>query len=190
MGGRVANDLGRHGIVAEPVHVRTRSRSIDKGTISRYLHGKRVPREPWFLDKLLAIQAGNGKPVTPAVREHLKELHLRALETTHPHEYRVRLANDELKIALTSQRQAERYARDLEEQIAEHNRQVLELTEDKDRLQEARDADYERLTREIGEITGELNLVRERAVKAERLCQLLEDIRRPSGGDPQQRSRR
>ena len=149
---------------------------IDKSTISRYLHGKRVPREPWFLDKLLAIQAGNGKPVTPAVREHLTELHLRALETAHPHEYRVRLANDQLKIALTSQRQAERYARDLEEQIAEHNRQVLELTEDKDRLQEARDADYERLTREIGEITGELDRVRERAVKAERLCQLLEDI--------------
>ena len=150
--------------------------AADKGTISRYLNGQRVPREPWFLDKLLAVQADNGQPVTPAVREHLERLQLRALEVTHPHEYRVRLANDELKIALTGQREAERYARDLEEQIAERNRQILELGEDKGRLQAAWDADYERLTREIGEISGQLLLARERAAQAERRCQLLDDI--------------
>lgn len=61
---------------------------IDKGTISRYLNGQRVPRGRWFLDKLLAIQAEYGQPVTPAVREHLAGLQLRALEVAHPHEYR------------------------------------------------------------------------------------------------------
>ncbi len=48
---------------------------IDKGTISRYLNGQRVPRDHWFLDKLLAIHADSGNPLTPAVREHLTTLH-------------------------------------------------------------------------------------------------------------------
>ena len=116
------------------------------------------PWPPWFLDKLLAIQADNGKPVTPDAREHLTWLHLRALEIAHPHEYRVRLISDELEIALTGKLEAERYARVLEEQLAERNRQVQELTDDKGRLRAAWDADrvamqgeYERLTREIDE---------------------------------------
>jgi hypothetical protein len=149
---------------------------IDKGTISRYLNGRRVPRDPWFLDKLLAVQADNGQPVTPAVREHLTTLHLRALEAAHPHEYRVRLVHDELKIALTGKREAERYARDLEGQLIERNRQVTELVEDKTRLQTAWDADYLRLTREINEITDQLGLARDRACEAEQRCQQLEDL--------------
>jgi hypothetical protein len=63
---------------------------IDKGTISRYLNGQRVPHDRWFLDKLLAIQADYGQLVTPAVREHLARLQQRALAVAHPHEYRVR----------------------------------------------------------------------------------------------------
>lgn len=51
------------------------SASIGKGTISRYLNGQRVPRDRWFLDRLLAIQSDNGNPVTLAVREHLTRLH-------------------------------------------------------------------------------------------------------------------
>jgi len=156
---------------------------IDKGTISRYLNGQRVPRDPWFLDKLLAIQADYGQPVTPAVREHLTRLQLRALEVAHPHEYRVRRVNDELEIALTGKLEAERYARALEEQLADRNRQVSGLTEAKGRLRAAWDtdrvamqADCERLTREIGQITGQLHLARERAAEAERRCQLLEDL--------------
>ena len=114
---------------------------IDKGTISRYLNGQRVPRDRWFLDKLLAIQADKGQPVTPAVREHLTELHLHALQVAHPHEYRVRLINDQLEIALTGKQEAERYACALEEQLADRNRQVSELAEDKGRLRAAWDAD-------------------------------------------------
>ena len=156
---------------------------IDKGTISRYLNGQRVPRDRWFLDKLLAIQADYGQPVTPAVREHLATLQLRALAVAHPHEYRVRRINDELEIATTSKLEAERYARALEEQLTDRNRQVSELVAAKGRLRAAWDADRvamqadcERLTREIGQIAGQLHLARERTAQAERRCQLLEDL--------------
>lgn len=160
-----------------------RHRIINKGTISRWLSGGHVPRDSWFLDELLAILADNGKPVTPAVREHLTELQLRALQVNHPHEYRVRLISDELEIALTGKLEAERFARALEEQLAQRNRQVQDLTDDKGRLRAAWDADrvamqadYKRLTREIDEITGQLQCARERAAQAERRCQQLEDI--------------
>jgi DNA-binding CsgD family transcriptional regulator/transcriptional regulator with XRE-family HTH domain len=156
---------------------------VDKGTISRYLNGQRVPRDRWFLDKLLAIQADIGRPVTPAVREHLSGLHLRALEAAHPHEYRVRLVSDELEIALTSRLEAERYARALEQQLAERNRQVQELADDKGRLRAAWDADrvaiqaeYERLTQEIDKVTRQLILARRREAQASRRCQHLEGL--------------
>jgi hypothetical protein len=110
---------------------------IDKGSVSRYLNGQRVPRDRWFLDKILAIQAASGQAVTPAVREHLTELHLRALAIAHPHEYRVRLVSDELEIAVTGKLEAERYARDLEHQLAASNQQVAELVADMGRLQTA-----------------------------------------------------
>jgi diguanylate cyclase (GGDEF)-like protein len=156
---------------------------IDKGTISRYLNGQRVPRDRWFLDKLLAIQADYGQQVTPDVREHLATLQLRALEVAHPHEYRVRRVSDELEIALTSKLEAERYARALEEQLTDRNRQASELAEARGRLRAGWDADRiamqadcERLTQEIGQLAVQLHLAQERATQAERRCQLLEDV--------------
>lgn len=101
---------------------------IDKGTISRYLSGKRVPRDSWFLDQLLAILADNGKPVTPDVREHLTQLQLRALEAVDPSAYKVRLLQDQLAIADTGRREAEHHAGGLEEQLAERNREIDKLT--------------------------------------------------------------
>ena len=155
---------------------------IDKGTISRYLNGRRVPSSRWFLDKLLAIQADSGRPVTPAVRDHLVELHMRALQVAHPHEYRVRQVSDDLEIALTGKLEAERYARDLEEQLTERRRQIEELTHDNGRLRAAWDADravalaeQKRLTREIDEINGQLGLARDRAAQAQQRCEQLED---------------
>jgi DNA-binding CsgD family transcriptional regulator len=174
---------------------------IDKGSISRYLNGQRVPRDRWFLDKLLAIQASSGQPVTPAVHEHLAELHLRALAIAHPHEYRVRLVSDELEIAVTGKLDAERYARDLEHQLAASNRLVSELGAKMGRLKvawaaerAAWQAEFERLTAEIGNITGQLHLAQEKAVRAEWHCEVLErvldhlDSRAPVGeeGDSQE----
>jgi hypothetical protein len=152
------------------------SQPIDKGTISRYLNGERVPRDHWFLDALLTILAEQGKPVTPAVHDHLTMLQLRALEVRHPHEYRVRLVQDKLRIAVTDKREADCRARALEEQLAERHREIQRLTEDKNVLRAAKDAEHRRLTREIGEITRRLRMAEERAVQAECRCAVLEDL--------------
>lgn len=82
-----------------------RMHPIDKGSVSRYLKGERVPLHPWFLNRLLDIRAENGKPVAPDVRQHLTELHLRALQVKHPHEYRVRLISNQLEIAKTREQE-------------------------------------------------------------------------------------
>jgi hypothetical protein len=151
-------------------------RPIDKGSVSRYLSGKRVPCDHWFLDKLLAIAARNGKPVTPEVREHLMGSQLRALEAAHPYEYKVRLVRDELEIAVTGKIEAERYARALEEQLAERNREIQGLTEDKNRLRATRDFEYERLTAEIEKLTRQLDVARRRTAEAERRCMELGSV--------------
>lgn len=151
-------------------------RPIDKGSISRYLSGKRVPRDPWFLDKLLAIVARKGHPVTPQVREHLNRLQLRALEAAHPYEYKVRRVRDELEIAVTGKIEAERYARALEEQLAECNREIQRLTEDEDRLRATWDSEYERLTTENEKLTRQLAAAKQRRSAAERRCMELGSV--------------
>jgi hypothetical protein len=149
---------------------------VDKGTISRYLNGERVPRDHWFLDRLLAIRADRGEPVTPAVCEHLTKLHLRALEAAHPHEYKVRLVQDELEIALTGKLEAERYAHGLEEQLVKRNREIQRLTKDKKLLRASWNAEYERLTTEIGKLTRKLRMAEEWAAQAGQRCAQLEDV--------------
>jgi hypothetical protein len=149
---------------------------FDKGTISRYLSGHRVPGERHFLDMLLATLDSYGRPVTPAVREYLTDLQMRALHAAHPHEYRVRLVKDELEVALTGRLEAERYARGLEEQLAERNREVQELTEDRNRLRAARDSEYARLIQEIESLSGDLALAQSRSARASQRCAELEII--------------
>ncbi len=149
---------------------------FDKGTISRYLSGHRVPGERHFLDRLLATLESYGRPVTPAVREYLTGLQMRALEAAHPHEYRVRLVKDELEIALTGRLEAERYAHALEEQLAERNREVQELAEDRNRLRATADTEYARLIEEIEQLSKDLTLARSRSDRAEQRCAELESV--------------
>ncbi len=152
---------------------------IDKGTASRYLNGKRVPRDRWFLDTLIAVRDDAGKPLTPAAREHLTQLQLHALEAAHPHEYKLRKVTDELEIAVTGRREAERYARGIEEQLADRVRQIRELSADKERLRAAWDHDrahMQALTREVADLTERLYLARERGVRAEHRCRQLEEV--------------
>jgi transcriptional regulator with XRE-family HTH domain len=149
---------------------------FDKGTISRYLSGHRVPGERHFLDMLLSALEANRQPVTPTVRDHLTGLQMRALEAAHPHEYRVRLVKDELEIALTSKLEAERYARALEEQLAERNREIQELTADRNRLRAAWDAEYARLRGELEALGKDLDLARSRSARTERRCLELESV--------------
>jgi len=149
---------------------------FDKGTISRYLSGQRVPGERHFLDTLLTTLDSYGRPVTPAVREYLTGLQMSALEAAHPHEYRVRLVKDELEIALTGKQEAERYARALEKQLADRSREMQEMTEDRNRLRAALDAEYARLIQEVDELTVDLDLARTRSVRAEQRCVELESV--------------
>ncbi|TDD98176.1 hypothetical protein [Actinomadura rubrisoli] len=156
---------------------------VDKGTLSRYLNGRRVPRDHWFLDKLLAVQAEQGKEVSQEVREHLTRLQLEALQVAHPQEYRVRLVSDELELAVVGQREAERYARSLEEQLADRNHRLEELTDQHGRLRAAWDADRaatqahkNRLDTEIADLTRHLDQARQRSTHAEQRCRNLEDL--------------
>ena len=164
---------------------------IDKGTVSRYLNGKRVPGTHWFLDKLLDARAAQGHPVTDEVRDHLMNLQLQALRVKHPHEFRVRMVRDELEIAVTAWKEAERYARDLEEQLKDRNRQIEELAAAKQRLRDSWDADHEqmqakhdRLNREIDDLTEQLHLAQQRTARAEHrseeLVKLLEILDGPA----------
>lgn len=158
---------------------------IDKGTVSRYLNGKRVPSTHWFLDKLLDALAAQGRPVTDEVRDHLIGLQLQALQAKHPHEFKVRRVRDELEIAVTAWKEAERYARDLEEQLRDRNRQVEELTEARQRLRDSLNADHaqmqaqqDRLNQEIADLTEQLQLAQQRRTaaehRAEELVKMLE----------------
>ncbi|HEY0937190.1 MAG TPA: hypothetical protein VGD91_26060 [Trebonia sp.] len=149
---------------------------FDKGTVSRYLSGHRVPGERHFLDMLLATLESYGRPVTPAVREYLTSLQMRALEAAHPHEYRVRLVKDELEVALTGRLEAERYARALEEQLSGRNREIQELTEDRNRLRATLDAEYARLVEEIEKLGRDLALARSRSDRADQRCAELEAV--------------
>lgn len=149
---------------------------FDKGTISRYLSGQRVPGERHFLDMLLTTLDSYGRPVTPAVREYLTGLQMSALEAAHPHEYRVRLVKDELEIALTGKQEAERYARALEKQLADRSREMQEMTEDRNRLRATLDAEYARLIQEVDELAADLDLARTRSVRAEQRCYELESL--------------
>ncbi|WP_433478763.1 hypothetical protein ACQPZP_18010 [Spirillospora sp. CA-142024] len=156
---------------------------IDKGTVSRYLNGRRVPGDRWFLDRLLAIQAEKGKQVSPQVREHLTGLQLEALQAAHPHEYRVRLVRDELDAAVVGQREAERYAAHLEHQLADRIRQLDEFAGRHGRLKAAWDADRaamqedrDHLTAEIADLAHQLDHARQRATDTEQRCQELEQL--------------
>jgi transcriptional regulator with XRE-family HTH domain len=149
---------------------------FDKGTISRYLSGHRVPGERHFLDTLLTTLESYGRPVTPAVREYLTGLQMRALEAAHPHEYRVRLVKDQLEAAVTGRVEAERYARALEQQLTERNREIQELTDDRNRLRATLDAEYARLMQEIEKLSADLNLARSRSARADQRCTELEAV--------------
>jgi transcriptional regulator with XRE-family HTH domain len=153
-----------------------RTYHLDKGTVSRYLSGRRIPGDDSFLDRLLAIKAEQGMDVSPQVRDHLTGLQLAALQVTHPHEYRVRLVRDKLHVAVVGQREAERYAAHLEGRLAERIRQHdrLKATWEADRA--ALQAERDHLEAEIGNLTSQLDHAHRRASEAEQRCQKLEEL--------------
>lgn len=134
---------------------------VDKGTLSRYLNGKLVPRDQWFLNTLLAVLAEQGRAVAQPVRDHLIELQLEALQVAHPHEYKVRRVSDELELAHVGWQEAQRYARSLEEQLADRIRQIEELADKNGQLRAAWDADRVTVEAEKHRLGGRRHLVPE-----------------------------
>ena len=137
--------------------------NLNKGTLSRYLSGKRVPGDPWLMNKLLDTMTAQGKESPPEVRENLTNLHLRALEKTHPHAYKVRQVSDQLQMAELEQHNAEQYADKLAEQLDDLTRQYNELTDQVSRLQldwnaerAALQAEKNRLEQEISDLQDRL----------------------------------
>jgi hypothetical protein len=156
---------------------------IDNGTVSRYLRGERVPREHWLLDTLAAALDEAGRPLTPAAQEHLTMMHLRALEAAHPHEYKIRIISDELESAVAILREAKRYGRELELQLAQRMRQIRSLRAAQRRLRAAWDegrsamrAEHQRLREEIDDLSEQFHGARRRAAAAELRCQQLEGL--------------
>lgn len=156
---------------------------IDKGTLSRYLNGKRVPRDPWLLNKLLAILAEQGKEVSQEVREHLTELQLQALQAAHPHEYRVRRVSDELELTEVAQHEADRHARTLEAQLTdlihrnnELNEQLRPLRSAWNAERAALQAEKNHLEQEIADLTRHLEHARQRIAAADQHRQDLENL--------------
>ncbi|WP_440072704.1 SpoIIE family protein phosphatase [Streptosporangium sp. OZ121] len=149
---------------------------VDKGTVSRYLNGKRVPAERWFLDQILAMRASAGVPVTDEVRAYMVDLQMAALQVAHPHEYRVRKVNDELKIAVTRWKEAERYAQALEHQLTERTQTLQDLRTETEGLRAAWNHDRTRYHEEIASLAQELELGRDRVRQAEHRVQVLSDL--------------
>ncbi|WP_024935212.1 DUF5753 domain-containing protein [Actinomadura welshii] len=153
-----------------------RTYHFDKSVVSRYLNGHRVPGDQSFLERLLAIKAERGMEVSPEVRTHLAKLWLEALRVRHPHEYRVRIVRDELHAAVVGQREADRYAAHLEEQLAERIRRHGRLKAAWDRDRAALQAERDQLEAEITDLTSQLGHARRRATEGEQRCQELEEL--------------
>lgn len=149
---------------------------IDKGTVSRYLNGKRVPADRWFLDQIIVLRATAGTRVTDEVRAHLWDLQMGALQVAHPHEYRVRKVSDQLEIAVTSWKEAERYVNTLEEELAQRNRTYQDLLIETERLRTAWNEDRTRYQEEIIEAVKQLELAHNRLRQAEHRVQVLEEL--------------
>lgn len=149
---------------------------IDKGTVSRYLNGKRVPADRWLLDQIVALRASEGRPITDEVRQHLVNLQMGALKIAHPHEYRVRRVTDQLEIAVTSWREAERYADTLERKLSDRKRRTQDLIGETDRIRAAWDEDRIRYHRETAYLAEQLKIARDRADEAEHRVQVLEGL--------------
>ncbi len=160
---------------------------VDKGTLSRYLNGKRVPQSRWLLDRLLALRAEAGTPLADQARDHLIGLQLAALQVAHPHDYRIRIATDELNVTLTALRESQRHVRHLEEELHHRNRQLADLLQanaqmrtawDTDRVatQAAAQAAIEGLHREVAELTAQLAHARRHHEQVDARCRALESL--------------
>lgn len=140
--------------------------NFDKSAVSRYLRGLRVPTTEHFLERLLQLAEDNGEPVGPQERERLIALQWAALRVATPAEYRVRIVNDKLQVALDSQQEAEHRAVELARQLDGCLQQLTELKVARDADRADHQAEKERLSTEIARLERELGDARRYASAA------------------------
>lgn len=167
----------------------------DKGSVSRFFSGERIP--PWdFVHGLLVastLQHGSTPPTTEVVA-HFRRLHHAALESGGSPSHRIQLLQDRLADAdLRAQRLASRES-DLEVALQAAQRRIADLQVSQRELEAESDQLYEQQTSELtlyrmeGEaerdtlldeihrLKGELQLAHERRMIAEARCSELERL--------------
>ncbi|WP_148086051.1 hypothetical protein [Actinocorallia herbida] len=171
------------------------TKGVDKGSLSRYLNGKRVPKTQRLLDDLFALRDAAGTPVPKAVREQLLQLHRDALGAAHPHEYRVLKVREELAEAADQLRATRQHAQHLQEQLDglnarldEHHGRLALLSAENDRIRAEQDDYTAGLQTEIEELTRQLTQARRERDEARARCdELTEHLQAldPEDDDPE-----
>ncbi|MFI9825101.1 hypothetical protein ACIHFC_32285 [Streptomyces sp. NPDC052013] len=121
-------------------------RHYDPSNLTRWLQGERIPDKA-IVDALLdAVEDAHPGRVSPEVRSRCYEIHLHALESTHPERYRVQILSDRLEGVLYEREnaaatvlQASAGVAELQQRTHELEVRILEL-EEEGRAQQKRSA--------------------------------------------------
>lgn len=116
----------------------------DKGAVSKYLSGKRMPPRDFVDDLLEELAHEHGAPATPELRDLVRELHLRALQVRDAQSYRLQVLTDQLEIATTDLRQSRSYADYLQGQLTDRQEEVQTLSSNLRRTSDAFNAERDR----------------------------------------------
>ena len=167
----------------------------NKGTVSRYMSGDRLPPRD-FIDKLLnAFFSNKGKPVTPDLQELVEEQFLAALKARNPAQHRVQDLSNQLRMAIEEKQQCEIEITALREAMHSRQEEIYRLEMEKREIraawastqqaaetesekdQQHRDelqAAIEKLEQEVARLRKRLQGAQRRAKNAEHRCQRLE----------------
>ena len=167
----------------------------DKGTVSRYMSGDRIPPRD-FIDKLLkAFFSKKGRPVTPDLHELVEEQFLAALKARNPAQHRVQDLSNRLRMAIEEKQQCEVEIVVLREAMHSRQEEIYRLEMEQREIraawasaQQATDTEIEKdqehrhqlqaaiekLEQEVARLRKRLQSAQRRAKNAEHRCQRLE----------------
>ncbi len=166
---------------------------LDAATVSRYLNGTRTP--PWqFVARLVADRNAEGRPVTPAVEDMLRDLHRRASSPRSPAGELQRLqeqllrADEDVRSAKSRQKLLTDALRDRQRRLADLRRRLRRLEREREdgrltyesavvawqgKYEELRDQ-RDRLREQVGQLKEALEAARLAARASEERCRELE----------------
>jgi len=167
----------------------------DKGTVSRYLSGERIPPQD-FLDRLFKlIYDAKNAFITPEVQSLVHEQYLAALEAHSPARYQLQKLSDELTVAILEKQQSDLTISALQEAIVKKHGEIYALEMEKRAIQQAWAAEQQEtdgaiedglslrrrleqtirgLRHEVQRLNKQLRSTQVRARAAEERCQQLE----------------